>query len=64
MNALRPEKKLEILTALVANLKAAMALHFAYYNFCRIHGSLQITPALAAGVTDHVWGLEELMNSN
>ncbi len=41
-------------------LKAAVALHFAYYNFCRIHGSLRITPAMAAGLTDHVWSLREL----
>jgi len=45
----------------MANLKAALALHFAYYNFCRIHQTLRITPAMAAGVTDRVWGLEELL---
>jgi hypothetical protein len=43
------------------NLKAALALHFAHYNFVRIHGSLLITPAMAAGVTGRVWGLEELL---
>jgi AcrR family transcriptional regulator len=43
------------------NLKAAMALHFAWYNFVRIHRSLRVTPAMAAGVTDRVWGLEELV---
>jgi len=32
-----------------------MALHFAYYNFCRIHQTLRITPAMAARVTDRVW---------
>ena len=37
------------------NHKAAIALHFAYYNFCQIHGSLRVTPAMEAGVTDHVW---------
>lgn len=42
-------------------LKAAVALHFAYYNFCRVHGSLRITPAMAAGITDHVWDLEKLI---
>jgi hypothetical protein len=42
------------------NLKAALALHFAHYNFCRVHGSLRITPAMAAGITDHVWELAEL----
>lgn len=43
------------------NLKAAVALHFAYYNFCRIHSSLRITPAMKAGITDHVWELNELL---
>ena len=43
------------------NLKAALALHFAHYNFCRIHGSLHITPAMAAGITDHVWTINDLI---
>lgn len=43
------------------NLKAALALHFAHCNFCRIHGSLRITPAMAAGITDHVWTIAELV---
>jgi len=43
------------------NLRAALALHFAYYNFCRIHGSLRVTPAMAAGVANHVWDLSELI---
>ena len=43
------------------NLKAAVALHFAYYNFCRVHGTLRITPAMAAGITSSVWDIEELI---
>jgi IS1 family transposase/transposase-like protein len=43
------------------NLQAALALHFAYYNFCRQHSSLRVTPAMQAGITDHVWKLEELI---
>jgi IS1 family transposase len=43
------------------NLKAACALHFAHYNYCRVHQSLRVTPAMAAGVTDRVWELEELI---
>src|SRR5580658_6523527 len=43
------------------NLAAAVALHVAHYNFCRVHSSLRITPAMAAGVTDHVWELDELL---
>jgi hypothetical protein len=43
------------------NLKAALALHFAHYNFCRVDGSLRITPAMATRITDHVWDLSELI---
>jgi IS1 family transposase len=46
----------------VENLAAAVSLHFAYYNFCRVHTSLnKQTPAMAAGITDHVWSLSELI---
>ncbi len=44
----------------VENLEHAVSLHFMHYNFCRIHKSLRVTPAMAAGVTDHVWSIEEL----
>jgi IS1 family transposase len=44
----------------VENHAHAVALHFMYYNFGRIHKSLRITPAMAAGVTDHVWSLAEI----
>lgn len=43
------------------NLKMAVALHFAYYNFCRVHSSLRVTPAMEAGITDHVWEIGELL---
>lgn len=43
------------------NLKAAVTLHFAYYNFCRVHSSLRVTPAMEAGLTDHVWAITELL---
>lgn len=46
-----------------ANLKAAYALQFAYYNFCRIHKSLRCTPAMAAGITKHVWELRDLLTA-
>lgn len=46
----------------LANLKAAVALRFAYYNFCRVHSSLRVTPAMEAGITDHVWELRELLS--
>jgi hypothetical protein len=43
------------------NLKAASALHFAHYNFIRVHRTLRVTPALEAGLTDHIWTWEELL---
>ncbi len=44
------------------NLKwgTTVALHYMHYNFCRIHKSLRVTPAMEAGVVDHVWSIEEL----
>jgi IS1 family transposase len=45
----------------VDNLHHALALHFMYYNFCRIHQSLRITPAMAAGVTDRLWEIEDIL---
>ena len=38
-----------------------MALHFMHYNFARIHQSLRVTPAMEAGVSDHVWSIEEIV---
>ena len=43
------------------NLKAAVALHFACYNLCRIHSSLRVTPAMEAGITDRQWSLTDLL---
>ena len=43
------------------NLKAALALHFAHYNFCRVHQTLRVTPAMEAGITDRLWGLGDLL---
>jgi transposase-like protein/IS1 family transposase len=44
------------------NLRAALALHFAYYNFCRIHSTIRCTPAMEAGITGHIWELRELIS--
>jgi hypothetical protein len=44
----------------VENLGHAVALHFMFYNFGRIHQTLRVTPAMEAGLTDHVWSLEEI----
>jgi IS1 family transposase len=38
-----------------------VALYFMHYNFCRVHKSLRVTPAMEAGLTDHVWGVDELL---
>ena len=45
----------------VANLEAAVSLHFMHYNFCRKHQTLKTTPAVKAGLADHVWSVEELI---
>src|SRR5713101_3253181 len=45
----------------LSHLKAAIALHFAYYNFGRVHSSLRVTPVMEAGITNHVWDLGELL---
>lgn len=45
----------------IENHGHAVALYFGYYNFCRIHTTLRVTPAMEAGLTDHVWSVEELI---
>lgn len=40
----------------------AVALYFMHYNFCRVHKTLRVTPAMEAGIADHVWTLEELVS--
>ena len=67
-NRLAPEYACKRLTRLTYafskkwdNLKAALALHFAYYNFCRVHRTLKMPPAMAAGITDRVWTMAELL---
>jgi hypothetical protein len=45
----------------IENLAAAVALHFMYYNFGRVHQTLRVTPAMEAGVSDHAWNIEELV---
>src|SRR5258708_24249789 len=44
------------------NLKAAVSLHFAHYNFCRVHDSLRTTPAMAAGISSSIWSVEQLLS--
>ncbi len=45
----------------VENLQAAVSLHFAHYNFVRVHRSLRIAPAMAAGVTNQLWSIQDLI---
>ncbi len=45
----------------VENLEHAVSLHFAYYNFCRIHQTLRVTPAMQAGLTDRAWSIDDLI---
>ena len=39
----------------------AVSLHFMFYNFCKIHSTLRVTPAMEAGIDDHVWTMEEVV---
>lgn len=39
----------------------ALALHSAYYNFCRVHRTLRVTPAMESGMAERVWTIEELL---
>jgi hypothetical protein len=43
------------------NHAAAVALHYMHYNFARIHRTLRVTPAMQAGLSDHVWSIEEIV---
>ncbi|MGA3171448.1 MAG: IS1 family transposase, partial [Chthoniobacteraceae bacterium] len=45
----------------VENHEHMLALHYMYYNFGRIHQSLRVTPAMEAGIADHVWSLDEII---
>ena len=45
------------------NHAAAVALYVAHYNFCRVHETLETTPAIALGITDHVWSIGELIDA-
>ena len=47
----------------VGNHLWAIALHYMHYNFCRIHQTLRATPAIEAGIADHVWLIEEAGSS-
>jgi hypothetical protein len=46
----------------IENLENSVALHFMHCNFCRIHKTLRVTPAMEAGIADHVWTPEEIVH--
>jgi len=46
----------------VENHAYQVALHFMHYNFCRVHKTLRVTPAMGAGITNHVWTIEEMLD--
>jgi len=46
----------------VENHAYALAIFYMHYNFCRIHKTLRVTPAMEAGITDHVWTVEEMLD--
>ncbi|HLI61945.1 MAG TPA: hypothetical protein VKV05_01000, partial [Terriglobales bacterium] len=45
----------------VDNHRHSVALHYLYYNFARVHQTLRVTPAMQAGISDHVWSLDEIV---
>jgi len=45
----------------VENHEHMVALYFMHYNFCRIHQTLRVTPAMEAGISNHVWGIDEIV---
>jgi len=46
----------------IDNLRYSVAIHFMHYNFCRVHQTLRVTPAMEADVTDHIWSIEEIVD--
>lgn len=47
----------------LANHVAAVSLYVSHFNLCRVHESLRITPAMAMGITDHIWAIGELVDA-
>jgi hypothetical protein len=64
MNMRRLTRLTNAFSKKLENLEAAVALHFAYYNFCRVHQTLRVTPAMQAGLSTHVWSIDELIDAS
>jgi IS1 family transposase len=62
MNSRRFTRLTNAFSKKLENHQHQVALHFMHYNFCRIHQTLRVTPAMEAGIADHVWSLEEIVN--
>jgi len=46
----------------IENHEAVIALHYMHYNFARVHQTLHVTPAMEAGISNHVWDLQEVVS--
>jgi hypothetical protein len=63
MHIRRFARKTNAISKKFFNLKAAVALFVVWYNFCRVHQTLRVTPAMEAGITDRVWSLADLLRA-
>lgn len=63
MQLRRYTRKTNAFSKKLSMLKAAVALFVVWYDFCRVHQTLRVTPAMEAGITDHVWSLAELVGA-
>ena len=61
MSMLRFTRLTNAFSKKLENHAATVALYFMYYNFARVHHTLRVTPAMEAGIADHVWSIEEIV---
>ena len=61
MSVLRFTRLTNAFSKKIENHIAALAIHYMHYNFCRIHQTLRVTPAMEAGISDHVWSISEVV---
>jgi hypothetical protein len=61
MSMRRVTRLTNVFSKKLANHAAMVALYFMYYNFGRVHQTLRVTPAMEAGIADHVWSIEEIV---
>lgn len=61
MSIRRFGRKTNAFSKKLENHGPAVAIHFMYYNLCRIHKTLRVTPAMCANVTDRVWDIEDII---